>query len=77
MQQRRGGKRHGHGAQRSGLNLSMQHEARGASDKGAFTRLLFPRQVMHPVSAQPLHQKMPGGVKTDIIQPLTGGVIAK
>ena len=76
LQQRRGGERHGDRAKRARLHLSMKHKACGPSDKRPFTRLLFPRQVMHAVGAKPLHQQVPCRMKTHVVQPLSGGVIA-
>ena len=55
----------------------MQHKPRGPGDKGAFTRFLFPCEVMYAVGTQSLHQQVPRRVKADVIQPLPGGVIAQ
>ena len=55
----------------------MEHEAGAARDKRSGARLLFPRQVMHAVAAQSLHQKVPGRVEAHIIQPLAGAAVAQ
>ena len=55
----------------------MKHKTRGPGDERSFPRLLLPRQVVHPVGAKPLHQKMPCRMKADVIQPRSRGVITQ
>ncbi len=68
---------HGDRAKRAGLNLRMQDKACRPGHKCAFAHLLFPRQVMHPVGAQTLHQQVPRGMKAHIVQPGSAGVKAQ
>ena len=77
LQQRRRGEGHGNRAQRSGLYLGVEQKASGARDKRAFTGILLPGEIMHPVRAQPLHQQVPGGVEANVVQSGAGGVIAQ
>ncbi len=77
LQQRRSRRGHGHRAQRSRLYLRVQHKARRAGNKSAGKGLRLPRQIMHPVSAQPLHQQVPGRMKAHVVQPRSAGIVAQ
>ncbi|AFJ98069.1 hypothetical protein ES15_0496 [Cronobacter sakazakii ES15] len=55
----------------------MQDEARRAGHQRAFARRLKPRQIMNPVSEQPLHQQVPGRMKAHVVKTFAARVIAQ
>ncbi|MNO99585.1 hypothetical protein D3C76_913590 [compost metagenome] len=55
----------------------MEHKSRSASDKRTFAGLIFPGQIMDSVSAQSLHQQMPGWMESHIIKSLSSRIVTQ
>ena len=77
LQQRYGGVRHGRRTERAGLDLSVENKARGARHHGAIEHVGLPAEIMQSAGADALHQQVPRGMKTDLVDAYAARVVAQ
>ena len=77
LQQRNGGVRHGHRAERTRIYLCVQNKACSARYAGLFTHRRLPAEIVQTTGADALHQQVPGRMKANLIQAHATGIVAQ